>query len=42
MLNPDFKECVASFTANGVEYMLVGGYAVAMHGHPRMTGDLDL
>jgi hypothetical protein len=29
MLNRDFKECVASFNAHGVEYLVVGGYALA-------------
>jgi predicted nucleotidyltransferase len=27
--------------AKGVEYLLVGGYALAAHGHPRYTGDID-
>lgn len=30
------------FHSNGVEYLVVGGYAVAFHGHPRSTGELDL
>ena len=38
----DFRELLASFNANGVEYLLVGGYAPAHHGSPRFTGDLDL
>ncbi len=38
----DFSELLASFNANGVEYVLVGGYALAHHGTPRFTGDLDL
>jgi predicted nucleotidyltransferase len=42
MLNRDFKECVASFNAHGVEYLVVGGYALAAHGRPRYTGDIDL
>ena len=41
-LHPDFKELLASFTARNVEYIVVGGYALAFHGAPRMTGDLDL
>ena len=41
-LSRDFKEFVASFNANGVRYLVVGGYAVAMHGHPRYTKDLDV
>lgn len=27
--------------AHGIEYLLVGGYALAAHGHPRYTGDID-
>jgi hypothetical protein len=38
----DFKELLASFNAHGVEYLIVGGYALAFHGAPRFTGDLDL
>jgi hypothetical protein len=42
MLNRDFKEFVASFNAHAVEYLVVGGYALAAHGRPRYTGDIDL
>ena len=42
MLSPDFKELLALFNENEVEYLLVGGYALAIHGHPRYTGDLDI
>ena len=38
MLNRDFKEFAASLNANGVEYLVVGGYALAAHDHPRYTG----
>jgi hypothetical protein len=41
MLNPDFKEFVGLLNDKGVEYLLVGGYALAAHGHPRYTGDID-
>lgn len=41
MLNRDFKEFVALLNSRGVEYLLVGGYALAAHGHPRYTGDID-
>jgi hypothetical protein len=37
MLNRDFKEFVASFNAHAVEYLVVGGYALAAHGRPRLT-----
>jgi hypothetical protein len=39
---PDFKELLESFNARGVESLIVGGYALAFHGVPRFTGDLDL
>ena len=41
MLTPDFKEFAALLNSNGVEYLIVGGYALAAYGHPRYTGDLD-
>ena len=41
MLNPDFKEFAESLNAKSVEYLVVGGYALAAHGHPRYTGDID-
>ncbi len=42
MLNPDFKEFAELLNSTGVEYLIVGGYALAAHGYPRYTGDLDL
>lgn len=42
MLNPDFRDILSEFNARGVEYLLVGAYAVAVHGLPRATGDIDL
>jgi hypothetical protein len=42
VLNPDFKEFVQSLNANQVHYLVVGGYAVALHGHPRYTKDMDV
>ena len=38
----DFRELLALFNAHRVEYMIVGGYALAFHGVPRFTGDLDI
>jgi hypothetical protein len=38
----DFKELLECFNARGVEYVVVGGYALAFHGAPRATGDIDL
>ena len=41
MLNRDFKEFAELLNAKGVDYLVVGGYALAAHGHPRYTGDID-
>lgn len=41
MLNRDFKEFAELLNAHRVEYLVVGGYALAAHGHPRYTGDID-
>ena len=41
-LQPDFKELLALFNARRVEYLIVGAYALAFHGAPRYTGDIDL
>ena len=41
-LNPDFKEFLQSLNENDVRYLVVGGYAVAFHGHPRYTKDIDI
>lgn len=41
MLNRDFREFVECLTAEGVEYLVIGGYALAAFGHPRYTGDID-
>ncbi|MCA8953720.1 MAG: nucleotidyltransferase [Planctomycetes bacterium] len=38
----DFSELLESFNDAGVEYLLVGGYALAHFGAPRFTGDMDL
>jgi hypothetical protein len=40
-LDPDFRDFVELFIANEVRFLIVGGYAVAAHGLPRYTGDLD-
>lgn len=42
MLSRDFKEFVALLNTHGVDYLVVGGYAMALHGRPRHTGDLDI
>lgn len=38
----DFKELLELFNAKDVEYLIVGGYALAHHGAPRYTRDIDL
>ena len=39
---PDFKDVLELFNAHHVEYIIVGAYALAFHGVPRSTGDIDL
>lgn len=41
-LNKDLREFVELFNSNKVEYLVVGAFAVAFHGFPRYTADLDL
>lgn len=41
-LAPDFEEFCGLLIAHGVEFVVVGAYALAFHGAPRFTGDLDL
>jgi len=38
----DFKEFLQLLRLKGIEYLIVGGYAVAFHGYPRATGDMDI
>ena len=42
LLTDDFKEFLRLLNANRVDYLLVGGYAVGLHGYPRATVDLDV
>ncbi len=42
MLNEDFKEFIQSLNDNQVRYLVVGGYAVALHGYPRYTEGIDI
>ncbi len=42
MLNPDFREMLSALSEEGAEFLVVGAYALAAHGSPRATGDLDL
>ena len=41
-LNQDFQKFIELFISHSVRFMIVGGYAVAAHGHPRYTKDLDV
>jgi len=42
VLNQDFKEFIQLLNDNRVRYLVVGGYAVALHGYPRYTRDIDI
>lgn len=42
MLSKDFREFIASLNSNNVRYLVLGAYALAFHGHPRYTKDLDV
>lgn len=42
MLNPDYRDVLSAFESAGADYLLVGAYALAAHGQPRATGDIDL
>lgn len=41
VLDKDFKEFIKLLNENDVKYLVIGGYAVAYHGYPRYTKDLD-
>lgn len=41
-LDPDFREFIGCCVAHDVRFLVVGGYALAAHGHPRFTKDLDV
>jgi hypothetical protein len=42
VLSQDFKEFIRFLNESDVRYLVVGGYAVAIHGHPRYTKDVDI
>lgn len=42
MLNPDFKDILSCLKDEGVDFIIVGAYALAGHGFPRATGDIDI
>jgi hypothetical protein len=41
-LQNDFEDLCASLNGRSVDYLIVGGYALAFHGAPRFTGDIDI
>jgi hypothetical protein len=41
-MNRDFVEMLSGLSAVGAEYLVVGAHALAAHGRPRATGDLDI
>jgi hypothetical protein len=42
MLNKNFREFLRLLIENDVKFLVVGGYAVGVHGFPRYTGDMDV
>jgi hypothetical protein len=42
MLNPDYREMLSILFEEKVDFILVGAYAMAIHGFPRATGDIDI
>lgn len=42
IFNEDFRDFIYSLNKNNVRYILVGGFAVILHGHARVTGDMDI
>lgn len=42
IFNEDFQDFIRALNNNAVEYILVGGYAVILHGYNRTTGDMDI
>ncbi len=42
IFNEDFSDFIQALNKTGVEYILVGGYSVIIHGYNRTTGDMDI
>jgi hypothetical protein len=42
MLNEDYKDMLQALVAEKVDFLLVGAYALAAHGYPRATMDIDI
>ena len=41
-IQPDFRDLLELFNSHKAKYLIVGGYALAFHGAPRYTGDIDI
>ena len=41
-LNPDFADLLILLADGGVDFLVVGAYALALHGAPRASGDIDI
>jgi hypothetical protein len=41
-MSPDFVEMLSALSAEGADFLVIGAHALAVHGRPRATGDLDL
>ena len=41
-MNSDLREFIESLRSKKVDFLIVGGHAVAFHGYPRYTGDVDV
>ena len=41
-MNPDYSDMLSALSAEGTEFLLVGAFALAAHGLPRATGDIDI
>ncbi|PIQ62049.1 MAG: hypothetical protein COV99_07410 [Bacteroidetes bacterium CG12_big_fil_rev_8_21_14_0_65_60_17] len=42
MLNPDYSDMLSVLSAANVDFLVVGAFALAAHGNPRATGDIDI
>jgi hypothetical protein len=42
LFNPDFRDFLKALHLHKVDYLLVGGYAVILHGYERVTADMDI
>ncbi len=42
VLNKDFREFIELLNVHNIKYLVVGGYAVTIHGYPRYTNDIDI